>query len=133
MNVILNKAELLSRAASARVLAYAPYSKFSVGAALLSKSGKIFTGVNVENVSYGLTMCAERVCVGAAIAAGEAAFEAIAIISDSSEPIVPCGACRQVLAEFAPKLVIYSGTAQGEESEFQLSDLLPRPTQGILR
>ncbi len=89
-------------------------------------------GCNVENISFGLTMCAERVCVGNAIASGERELEAIAIVAASREPIVPCGACRQVLAEFNTRLKIYSGAAGGTISEFRLDDLLPRPRQGIL-
>jgi cytidine deaminase len=123
---------LVGKAADARSEAYAPHSKFLVGAALRVHSGKIFSGCNVENLSFGLTMCAERVCVGSAVAAGERKLEAIAIVAAGREPIVPCGACRQVLAEFNPNLVIYSATPGGPISEFRLSDLLPLPRQGIL-
>jgi cytidine deaminase len=123
---------LIMDARNARVRGYAPHSKFLVGAALLVRSGKVFTGCNIENISFGLTMCAERVCVGSAIGAGEREMEAMAIVADSNEPIVPCGACRQVLAEFNANLVIYSVTSRDEVSEFHLEDLLPRPRQGIL-
>ena len=128
----VNISDLLQAARNARAGAYAPYSKFSVGAALLAQSGTIFAGCNVENLSFGLTMCAERVCVGRAITSGERKLEAIAIIAACREPIVPCGACRQVLAEFNPNLVIYSATPEGPISEFRLQDLLPLPRQGIL-
>ncbi|HAF02174.1 MAG TPA: cytidine deaminase, partial [Spartobacteria bacterium] len=94
--------ELVKAALQARNYAYAPYSKFSVGCALLTKSGKIFTGCNVENISLGLTICAERAAVAAAIAEGEKDFVAIAVVTDSDAPALPCGACRQVLAEFNP-------------------------------
>jgi cytidine deaminase len=93
----------------------------------------MFKGCNVENISFGLTMCAERVAIGQAIAAGVTDFAAIAIASDSSEPVVPCGACRQVLAEFAPNLRVLSSTLSGASCEFSLAVLLPAPAQGILR
>jgi cytidine deaminase len=125
------KSDLHQEALQARSRAYAPYSRFLVGAALLSKSGLVFTGCNVENISLGLTMCAERVCVGKAIEQGERLFEAITIVADSKVPVIPCGACRQVLAEFAPALRIVSWTLSGESQEFVLSTLLPLPTQGI--
>src|SRR6478609_7284214 len=96
--------DLFEKAAIARLSAYAPYSDFRVGAALLTESGKVFTGGNVENISYGLTICAERAAVFAAVQAGEREFKAIAIVADTGEPISPCGACRQVLAEFSPAM-----------------------------
>jgi cytidine deaminase len=125
--------DLRDVAAQARLRAYAPYSSFRVGAALQLKSGLIISGCNVENISFGLTMCAERVCVGKAIDQGESAFEALAVVSDSETPIIPCGACRQVLAEFAPTLTITSWTLAGTGQEFSLADLLPLPKQGILQ
>jgi len=127
------KNDLREVAAQARLRAYAPYSSFLVGAALRLKSGLIVSGCNVENISFGLTMCAERVCVGNAIEQGEKGFEALAIVADTETPIVPCGACRQVLAEFAPDLVITSWNLAGENQEFSLADLLPLPKQGILK
>lgn len=126
------KNNLREVAAQARLRAYAPYSSFLVGAALQLKSGLIISGCNVENISFGLTMCAERVCVGRAIDQGERAFEALTIVADTETPIVPCGACRQVLAEFAPTLLITSWTLAGGSQEFSLADLLPLPSQGIL-
>ena len=119
-------------ASQARAQAYAPYSGFAVGAALRTSSGAVFIGANVENISYGLTICAERVCVGAAVAAGERDFEVIAIVSDSGEPVMPCGACRQVLAEFSPGMGIISSTVGGQTENNTLSDLLPHPRKGIL-
>jgi cytidine deaminase len=86
----------------------------------------------VENVSFGLTMCAERVCVGMALEQGESRFESITIVAESSTPIVPCGACRQVLAEFSPSMKIISWTLTGEMAEFPLQELFPLPRQGIL-
>ena len=126
------KNDLRDVALEARLRAYAPYSSFLVGAALRLASGEVVSGCNVENLSFGLTMCAERVCVGKAIAQGEKSFQALAIVADTETPIVPCGACRQVLAEFAPTLVITSWTVAGQSQEFSLADLLPLPNQGIL-
>ena len=123
--------ELVDAARSARERAYSSYSSFAVGAALSTKGG-VFAGCNVENVSFGLTMCAERVAVGAAITAGCCDFELLAIASDSTEPVVPCGACRQVLAEFAPDLRILSVSTSGAATEFSLGALLPLARQGIL-
>lgn len=128
----MSSMNLLCEAQQARLKAHAPYSKFSVGAALQCVDGRVFTGCNVENISFGLTMCAERVAVGSAIAAGATEFDELAIVSDSRDPVVPCGACRQVLAEFSPKLRIVSGNLQGEQTEFRLEVLLPSPSQGIL-
>jgi cytidine deaminase len=96
--------ELVQAALEAQKRAYCIYSNFPVGAALRGTSGRIYAGVNVENASFGLTNCAERVAIGTAIAAGEKEFTAIAVVSRSG--VTPCGACRQVLAEFAPKLEI---------------------------
>lgn len=125
--------DLREVATQARLRGYAPYSGFFVGAALRLKSGLIISGCNVENISFGLTMCAERVCVGRAIDEGEKDFAALAIVADSENPIVPCGGCRQVLAEFAPMLLITSWTLAGDSQEFSLADLLPFPNQGILQ
>ena len=126
--------ELFRRAESARTRAYAPFSRFLVGAALLGDDGAIYPGVNVENRSFGLTICAERVALGNALSAGCRGFRAIAIVADSEEPIVPCGACRQVLAEFCEELEIRSRTLRtGDRSgQFSLTELFPRPRQGIL-
>lgn len=124
---------LLIRAAlQVRESAHAPYSGFAVGAALLCADGSVFTGCNVENLSFGLTMCAERVAVGAAVAAGKREFRCIAIAADSDEVISPCGACRQVLAEFNPGLTILSANLSGKVAEFSLEFLLPRASTGIL-
>jgi cytidine deaminase len=102
---------LVAFARGAQLNAYAPYSGFKVGAALLGKSGRVYTGCNVENASYGLTCCAERNAVSKAISEGEREFKAIAICSDSPQPTAPCGACRQVLHEFNPGMeVIMAGT-----------------------
>jgi cytidine deaminase len=122
--------ELIAAAWEARDKAYAPYSRFKVGAALLGAKGQIFPGCNVENISYGLTNCAERVAVGAAVAAGALEFDKVAIVADTSTPISPCGACRQVLAEFGVKTVILANRT--ERVVFSLDELLPRASTGIL-
>jgi cytidine deaminase len=116
--------ELLECARVARENAYAPYSGYRVGAALLTQSGDVFTGVNLENASYGLAICAERSAVAAAIAAGHRAFEAIAIAGPDSTTTVPCGACRQVLNEFSPHVAVIFSTPDGRE-RFSLDELLP--------
>jgi len=128
----MNFDPLIDAASKARERAYAPYSKFAVGAALLTKSGRIITGCNVENLSFGLTICAERAAVFAAIALGEKEFEAVAVVADSRTPVTPCGACRQVLAEFAEDLPICSANLQDARFVSTLRELLPRAREGIL-
>jgi len=124
---------LIQSAIKGRLKAYAPYSRFAVGAAVQCKSGAIFAGSNIENTSYGLTICAERMAIGSAVAAGEREFVAIAVAADTIEPIVPCGACRQFLAEFSPDLIIVSATLRGDRKIENLSRLLPDPKRGILK
>jgi cytidine deaminase len=110
----------------ARSKAYAPYSGFSVGAAIRTESGQVFIGCNVENASYGATICAERAALAAAVAAGERQLVALTFASGADTPITPCGICRQCLAELGTHLPIrsYAGDA---ELEYQLSALLPDP------
>lgn len=118
--------DLLSTAEEARKTAYAPYSRYQVGAALMTTGGRLFTGVNIENASYGLTICAERVAVFSAVAAGERRFEALAITSSGRHEVTPCGACLQVLAEFAPDIKVITSDGSGRFNEYVLKDLLPR-------
>lgn len=118
--------KLVAAAAKARRNAHAPYSKFHVGAALLTATGKVYTGVNVENASYGLTICAERVAVGKAISEGERRFVAIACVAPSAD-LSPCGACRQVLAEFGDLAVICADSRRTRQVRVErLAELLPR-------
>lgn len=123
---------LIHAAWSVRDRAYAPYSRFAVGAALLCLDGRIFTGCNVENLSFGLTICAERNALFSAVAAGYQEFVAIAIVADSIEPISPCGGCRQVLAEFSPAMRVFSETPKRVRFTSTLAELLPRAKTGIL-
>lgn len=120
--------DLLDRARAARANAYAPYSRFPVGAALLARDGRIFTGVNVENASYGLSTCAERTAVVSAMAAGARDFVAVAVAGpDDRCPCPPCGSCRQILHEAAPDLVVVTAREDGEPAATSLHDLLPHP------
>ncbi len=105
--------------------AYAPYSRFRVGAALRTSTGAIVSGCNVENVAYGEALCAERVAVAAAVAQGMKDFEEIAIASESDDPAPPCGSCRQTMSEFAPELRVISYAKNGRQATWRLSDLLP--------
>ena len=123
---------LIADALQARERAYAPYSHFTVGAALKTRNGRVFTGCNIENLSYGLTICAERAAVFAAVAAGEREFEALAVVADSLSPVTPCGACRQVLAEFSPSLPVCSANLEGKVYTSSIAELLPRAKEGIL-
>ena len=125
--------DLVAMALAARSKAYAPYSKFAVGAAVKCKSGAVFVGANIENRSFGDRRCAERVAMCSAVAGGEQDFVAIAVTADSDEPIVPCGACQQFLAEFNPDLIIVGATVRGDRKIDSLSRLLPDPTRGILK
>jgi len=125
--------ELVDAARAVRERAYAPYSQFLVGAALRASSGEIFAGCNVENASFGLTVCAERHAVAAAVAAGERSFLAIAIASGSSPAAPPCGACRQVLSEFTPELSVLLVGPRGPALRGPLSMLLPHRFSGLGR
>lgn len=122
---------LIQAAIAARVAAYAPYSNFPVGAALLVEGGRIFGGCNVENLSYGLTICAERNAIFTAVAAGKRKFRAIAVVADSPQAISPCGACRQVMCEFGDFPVLMANL-DGEFVASTVAELLPRGQTGIL-
>lgn len=122
--------ELCKAALDQRLQAYAPYSHFSVGAALRCEQGEVFVGCNVENASFGLTVCAERHAVAAAVSAGQQKFKQMAIASDMQAPASPCGACRQVLNEFAPQLEILLVNIDGVVERTRLDLLLPRSFNG---
>ena len=117
---------LVQKAAEVRKNAYAPYSKFLVGAALETEEGKIFLGVNVENASYGATTCAERSAIFSAVSNGYKKFKRIAIVTDTSKPSVPCGLCLQVMYEFAPQLELIMATTSGKVEKTTLGKLLPK-------
>ena len=119
------RASLIAAAKAAAARAYAPYSRFKVGAALLTKSGKVFTGSNVENASYGLSVCAERVAIFKAVADGEREFDTLVVYSSARTLTAPCGACRQVMTEFAPKLRVILANRSGRTRTYRLEQLLP--------
>ncbi|HVA91667.1 MAG TPA: cytidine deaminase [Chloroflexota bacterium] len=118
---------LIQAAAEAHARAYAPYSRFKVGAALLGESGRIYKGCNVENVSYGLTSCAERNAIFGAVLEGERAFRAVAVVTGAETPTAPCGACRQVLVEFAQggDMAVVLATLAGDRHVTTLSAIFP--------
>lgn len=123
---MLNEAimqDLVDRAIVARQHAYVPYSGFPVGAALLTKSGQIYTGCNVENASYGMTVCAERVAILKAVSEGETEFEALAVVTNIGGS--PCGACRQVMVEFAPEMPVVIADLAGQTTILDAAQLLP--------
>ena len=122
--------ELLKAANNAKLNAYAPYSNFNVGAAVLTDDGKIFSGCNIENSSYGLTICAERTAIFNAVANGTSKFKAIAITSDNSDIIPPCGACRQVLFELAGDIDVIMSGGSKRTKIVRLKKLLPFPFTG---
>jgi cytidine deaminase len=119
--------KLLEAARSARQHAFAPYSLFLVGAAVLTKDGEIITGCNIESASYGLTCCAERVALFKAISQGKRRFKCMAVVADSTHPTPPCGACRQVIWELAGDIEIILGNLAGETKTFCMHQLFPHP------
>lgn len=124
----MDSRELLKIAEEARFNAYVPYSKFRVGAALLTPDGKVYTGCNIESASFGATNCAERTAIFKAISEGEKKFVKLAVASDNSDknqPTWPCGICRQVIVEFADDIQIITGSSKGDIIEINIKDLLP--------
>ncbi len=126
----MNEKELLQKAIEAKENAYVPYSKFPVGAALLTKSGKVFTGCNIECASFGGTNCAERTALYKAISEGYKDIEAIAVVSDNEDYTFPCGICRQVILEFGRDIKIILGNKDGEIQIYTIEDLLPKSFSG---
>ena len=115
----------LAAAWRARASAYAPYSGFAVGAAVLAGSGNLYPGANVENASFGLTTCAERVAVFTAVAAGERRIALVAVVTDADLVTPPCGACRQVIVELGPRALVVAENRKGERRQWTIADLLP--------
>ncbi|MFO1512991.1 MAG: cytidine deaminase [Verrucomicrobiota bacterium] len=125
--VKVNKARLIRAAAKARKGAVAPYSRFLVGAALLTRGGEVITGANVESASYGLTCCAERVALFKALTEGKRGFVAVAVVARAKNGAMPCGACRQLLAEYAPQARVFVADSRALQRvrEFNMAELLP--------
>ncbi|MCM3730743.1 cytidine deaminase [Fictibacillus nanhaiensis] len=122
----MNKDQLMEQAKKAREKAYVPYSKFQVGAALLSSDGKVYHGANIENAAYSLTCCAERTALFKAYTEGNTKFSAIAVVADTKRPVPPCGACRQVISELCPpEMPVYLTNLKGDVQEIAVKDLLP--------
>ena len=117
--------QLLDQARRAREAAYAPYSNFKVGAAVLTATGEIFSGCNIENASLGATICAERVAILSAVAAGQRSLTVLAVVADTPDPVAPCGLCRQVLAEVSPNCWVLMANTAGRVWLANLKDLLP--------
>ncbi|WP_339244976.1 cytidine deaminase [Bacillus sp. FSL R5-0523] len=122
----MNRQELITEALKARDMAYAPYSKFQVGAALLTKDGKVYRGCNIENAAYSMCNCAERTALFKAVSEGDTEFQMLAVAADTPGPVSPCGACRQVISELCTKDVIVVLTnLQGQIIEMTVEELLP--------
>ncbi|WP_082234028.1 cytidine deaminase [Halobacillus massiliensis] len=122
----MNTHQLIEEAKNIREKAYTPYSKFKVGAALLTKEGKLFTGCNIENAAYPVTCCAERVAIFKAISEGYHQFQTIAVVADTQRPVPPCGSCRQVMSEFfEPDLEIHLTDLSGTVKTITMAELLP--------
>ncbi len=121
-----NFQSLIEAAQNARLQAVAPFSGFSVGAAVRSESGKVYTGCNIESASYGLTVCAERVAIWKALSEGERQFTELAVVADTETLTPPCGTCRQIIWEFARGATIVFANLKGESETFHMAELLPR-------
>ncbi len=123
----MSASELIAAARTARRHAVAPFSRFKVGAAVEAVGGAIISGCNIENATYGLTMCAERVAIFKALSEGHRGFTRVAIVADTRAPAPPCGACRQILWEFGGDLEVVLANTRRETARFRLSELLPHP------
>lgn len=122
----MEKSDLIKKAQEIREKAYTPYSKFPVGAALLTKSGKVYLGCNIENAAYPVTVCAERVAIFKAISEGETEFDQLAVVADTNRPVPPCGSCRQVMSEFFDKgMSIHTSNLKNDTNTFRMDELLP--------
>lgn len=121
----MNYLELINKAKKAKENAYVPYSNFKVGAAVLTESGKVFTGCNIENVSFGATNCAERTAIFKAVSEGEREVKAVAIMSSSGDFTYPCGICRQVISEFSNDAVIILGNDNGDIKVYSINEMFP--------
>lgn len=122
----MNIEQLIQEAKAAREMAYTPYSKFKVGAALLTDDGKIYKGCNIENAAYSMTNCAERTAIFKAVSEGDKKYVAIAVVADTKRPVPPCGACRQVISELCPKdMKVILTNLQGDIEELTVHELLP--------
>ena len=119
--------ELINKAKNAREHSYSPYSRFKVGAALKTKNEMVFTGCNIENSSYGLSICAEQEAIFKAISAGERDLDTIAVVTDSDKLTTPCGACRQVMWEFSKDMTVVVANLKGKKKEFKIKELLAHP------
>jgi cytidine deaminase len=126
----MNHKTLVSRARAAKKFSHSPYSRFRVGAALITSSGKVYTGCNIENSSYGLTVCAERTALFKAVSEGETSFKAIAIASDEKTATPPCGACRQVIMDLAGDIDVILSEGNGSFTTLKVTELLPYPFGG---
>lgn len=122
----MNNENLIKEAKAARELAYVPYSKFKVGAALLTEDGKVYRGCNIENAAYSMTNCAERTAIFKAVSEAEKRFTAIAVVADTDRPVPPCGACRQVISELCPQdMKVILTNLKGDITELTVAELLP--------
>ncbi len=122
----MNIDQLIQHAKDIRKRAYTPYSKFPVGAALLTEDGTLYTGCNIENAAYPVTCCAERVAIFKAISDGHTQFKVLAVAADTKRPVPPCGSCRQVMSEFfEPEMMIHTANLEGETKSLAMAELLP--------
>lgn len=123
---------LIQQARRARTRAFAPFSEFKVGAALETRRGRVFTGCNIENASYGLTLCAERVAIFKAVSEGERLFKRLAVVADTVRLTPPCGACRQIIWEFCGDIEVILANRKGKRAVYRMRSLLPQPFDASL-